>query len=527
MTINLDLAWSRVKKDLKDKHFIAPLFLPSILQVDLQNWLTQLKSKVESKMFQPHAMEIIEIPKGKGLIRPGSLLFIEDNLVYTALVQECYLKILSQIQWSQNNVDLAYVMSDEYAQLPTWYKSKLVSWNLFREKSLQKIKEGYLFVIVTDLTGFYDNIDIPILISDLKACGVDTDVVNELSKCLNRWTQVNNKGLPQSNSASDILAKLYLDNVDKGLVNAGFTHLRYVDDFRIFCKTSSEAKKALIELIRLLRKRGLNLQSAKTKILPANEALNEIEGIQPVITMVEKEAENEISSFKFKSEYDDDEEEEGINSKTKEDPPIEVIREAFKTYFINGTDDKFNKTLFHFLINRLIQEFDSSALDYCLSNLEKHPEETSYFLKYSKSFDDWDIRVMQLPKKMQNALIAFLSSKESVYDYQNYQIINWFLENINESDESLLKICRQYAFDGNKPYYLRSLSICLLGNFGNSADIEKIEDQLNKAVSDFEKGELLCCLTKMEKGKRNALLGRVAKDGQLTEMAVKLDRSQS
>src|SRR6266496_3850599 len=121
---------------------------------------------------------------------------------------------------------------------------------------------------------------------DLKASGVDTDVVNELSKCLNRWTQVNNKGLPQSNSASDILAKLYLDNVDKGLVNAGFTHLRYVDDFRIFCKTSSEAKKALIELIRLLRKRGLNLQSAKTKILPANEALNEIEGIQPVITMV-------------------------------------------------------------------------------------------------------------------------------------------------------------------------------------------------------------------------------------------------
>ena len=68
--------------------------------------------------------------------------------------------------------------------------------------------------------------------------------------------------------------------------NAGFVHLRYVDDFRIFCKNTSEAKKALIELTRLLRKRGLNLQSSKTKILTSSEALVEIEGLQPVIGMV-------------------------------------------------------------------------------------------------------------------------------------------------------------------------------------------------------------------------------------------------
>ncbi len=156
----------------------------------------------------------------------------------------------------------------------------------------------------------------------------------------------------------------------------------------------------------------------------------------------------------------------------------------------------------------------------CPTNFEKHPEETSYFLKYSKSFDGWDIEVMDLPKKMQDFLIGFLSSKEAVYDYQNYQILIWFLETVTEMSEELLKLCRQYAFDNNKPYYLRSVARSILGKFGNTADIEKIEDQLTHIVSDFERVELLCCLAKMEKGKRNALLGRVAKDGQITEMAV-------
>lgn len=322
--------------------------------------------------------------------------------------------------------------------------------------------------------------------------------------------------MPQSNSASDILAKLYLDNVDKGLKNAGFNHLRYVDDFRIFCN-SSEAKRALIELTRLLRKRGLNLQSAKTKILPSNEAINEIEGIQPVITMVTKQFENELLSFQLMSDYVNDEDD---NSDTKNEPPIEVIRETFKTHFIHGSDEKFDKTLFHFLINRLIKENDSFALDYCLANYETHPEETSYFLKYSKSFDGWDIEVMDLPKKMQDFLIGFLSSKEAVYDYQNFQILTWLLENVVQIQEDLLKLCRQYAFDNNRPYYIRSVARCILGKFGNSADIDKMEDQLNIIVSDFERAEMICCLTRMEKGKRNSMLGRIAKDGQITEMAV-------
>lgn len=524
MNLDIKLAWDRVQNDLKNKHFISPLFLPDILKVDIDNWLSELKSKVENKLYQFHHMEIVEIPKGKGLIRPGSLLSINDNIVYAALAHECYMNILKKIEWSQNNVDFAYIIHPDNYNKSEFYKKQLLSWNLFRERSLNKIiDEGYMYVVVTDLASFYDNIDLSILISDLKSCGVESEVVNELSKCLNKWAQVSGKGLPQSNSASDLFAKLYLDNIDIGLKNEGFIHLRYVDDIRIFCKTRNEAKRALIELTRLIRKRGLSLQSSKTNILPAAEAVSTIEGIQPIIKMISTNLlENEIT-FQTGASYLSDEE---LSSEDKPDEaPIEVIREVFKTYFINGTTDKFNKTLFHYLINRLIAENDSFAFEYCLANFENHPEETAYLLKYSKSFDFWDIDVMKLPDRLQSFLLEFLKSKNAVYDFQNYQILFWLSENYHGSSEELLELARKYGFDNNLPYYIRSVSRKILGDFGNSADHDKLETQLANTAIDFERAELLCCLKKIEKGKRNSLLGRVVNDGEITKMAVSFVRS--
>src|SRR5262249_26538754 len=115
-----------------------------------------------------------------------------------------------------------------------------------------------------------------------------------LMDLLNRWAVPRGKGIPQGYSGSDILAKLYMDPVDRGMRNYGFKHLRYVDDIRVFCKSSLEAKQALLRLNDLVRKRGLNLQSAKTKIIKASEARVEIDGVSPLIQTISQQLAKEL-----------------------------------------------------------------------------------------------------------------------------------------------------------------------------------------------------------------------------------------
>jgi retron-type reverse transcriptase len=103
-----------------------------------------------------------------------------------------------------------------------------------------------------------------------------------LSKCLNKWSLVGGRGVTQGHTPSDILAKLYLNSVDRNLSSLGFAHYRYVDDFRIFCRSLPEARRALMDLTQLLRRRGLQLASEKLEIFRADQARTKIAGIPTV-----------------------------------------------------------------------------------------------------------------------------------------------------------------------------------------------------------------------------------------------------
>ena len=122
-------------------------------------------------------------------------------------------------------------------------------------------------MVVTDLTGFYENIDLSILASDLRSLGCHVETVQLLSTCLNRWGVIPGRGLPQGYSPSDILAKVYLNPIDRAIVDEGFDYIRYVDDIRVFCSDFANSKQALLFLTQALRRRGLNLQTSKTEMM--------------------------------------------------------------------------------------------------------------------------------------------------------------------------------------------------------------------------------------------------------------------
>ena len=511
--LNLELAWKRVKLDIADRVFTRNPFEVKLIEGDLAGYLGDLNERIRNDAYSPKPANICEVPKGGWLVRPGSILSVEDRIVFYACLGVCMPNIYEALKWAQEAVDFSYEISDEFENTK-WLRKRFTGWEKFRTMSIEKIESGISHVIMTDISNYYENVNIQTLMSDLNNEGVDGDIVKLLTKCLYRWAQSEGKGIPQGYAPSDFLGKLYLNSVDQIFKAKGYDHFRYVDDIRIFCKDEVEAKKAIVELTGLLRRRGLNLQSAKTKIYTSDEARIIIDGIQPVLQPIKQ---NLIETLGMDNPYFSTTEADKLLEQMEEDTPVEVLTQAFQENFIDAEESKFDKTLFHFLLKRLSKSKSEIAVAYCLDLLKTHPEETVDILKYFQSIDIID--------QMEKSVVDFLGSEHAVYPYQNYQILEWFSEHVQDPSEDLLEIARRMAFDNHHPKFLRLVSRKLVGEFGIGADRERLQWLYSELDDELEKCSIICCLKNMESSRRNSFLGRVQHDGKLVRIASRLVRS--
>jgi hypothetical protein len=380
--LDLKLAWKRVKADIFDlkRVFVRHPYEIKLIEQDLEKWLDSLLEAVRNDSYSPAPMHICDVPKGKGLIRPGSQLSLADQVIYAACLGACLPFIHKTLLWAQGIVDFSYRLAIDPGN-PQWFRSRFKGWEEFRKKSISKIDEGFSYVIIADISGYYENIDINLLMSDLRQSGAHVPAINQLAVCLNRWAQIPGRGIPQGLSPSDILGKLYLNTIDQQLAHMGILHYRYVDDTRLFCHRLSQAKKELIILTRLLRKRGLNLQAAKTDIYRADDARNKIEEVADTIARVNKNYIDLINKMMNVGDpYASISKAEKKYELNPDDVPISLIRDTFKAHYLDSPDTKFEKALFKFLINRLGKRKDKFAIEYCKQLLDKHPDVTDVIL---------------------------------------------------------------------------------------------------------------------------------------------------
>lgn len=511
--LNLELAWKRVKLDIPHHVFIKNPFEVQLLEADLAGYLGNLSARIRNDKYHPKPTYICNVPKGDGLVRPGSILSVDDRIIFYACVGACMPNIYEALKWSQRIVDFSYEISNEFENAK-WLENLFIGWEKFRTRSLQKIETGISHVITTDISNYYENINIATLMSDLKSTHADDDIVNLLNNCLDRWAQSMGRGIPQGCAPSDFLGKLYLNSVDLNFRAMGYDHFRFVDDIRIFCKNEVEAKKALVDLTELLRKRGLSLQSAKTKIHTSNNAKTIIDGIQPILQPIKK---NLMEAYYIDNPYFSAAQAGEPLEQMEADTPVELLKQAFHEHFIDKGEKDFDKTLFHFLLNQLGKSKNDSAVAYCLKLLKTRPEETKYILKYLQSID--------VINQIEDLVVEFLRSAHAVYPYQNYQILEWFGEHNQKPSEDLLEIARQMAFDKSQPKYLKVVSRRLVGEFGTSADLERLESLYSELDDEIEKCDIICCLKNMELIRRNSFLTQAKHDGKLVQIASNLVRS--
>lgn len=520
--LDFDLAWKRAKNDLTHV-FVKHPFELNLIESDLAGWISELRNSVQDQSYRVRPMVVCDVPKGKGAIRPGAHLSIEDRVLFAACLGAAFPHIYSALAWSQGNVDFSYLLSS--ATDVHWLKNQFDGWRNFDKKTLEIANNGGItHVVFTDITGFYEHVTLETLMSDLRDVGVPEKLVQQLSSMLNKWAETPGRGLPQGHSPSDILAKVYLDSIDTSLRDQGFTHLRYVDDFRIFARSESEAKRAILELSRLLRRRGLSLQTAKTEIVTVDKAVERVEALTKTIVEVRTRFMDEVRIYYSMTGYLPFDDAERLVEELAHDEnigvdemPIQIVRQTFEDHFENqDVGSLFDKSLFHFLLNRLGKANDPVAVEYCLGILGDHPEETKPILKYLERLEQLGL--------VDDVLASFMESDEAVYGYQKYLILEARLLDANRPSAEFLSVTRNLAFDASQSLYLRSAARAILGLFGTKADLERMQQIYSEAHSVLEQCEIICCLHRLEANRRNSFFARIKDDSTAHGRAVKFSK---
>ncbi|MBD3815224.1 MAG: RNA-directed DNA polymerase [Halothiobacillus sp.] len=171
------------------------------------------------------------------------------------------------------------------------FKGRIELWQTFEGVTKTALKNGQA-LFATDLINYFENITTDSirasfegLIPQITASGPEKvlirNSINTLCELMTHWGYSEKHGLPQNRDASSFVANVVLNSVDQEMVRQGFDYYRYVDDIRIICNTPRSARHAATILIGQLRTVGMNINSAKTKILTAESSTADISEFFP------------------------------------------------------------------------------------------------------------------------------------------------------------------------------------------------------------------------------------------------------
>ena len=194
-----------------------------------------------------------------------------DWLIYSALVYE----IGEELESYRLSVDEEIVFSGRFAprQDGTMF-SRGASYRRFQRKARELAsRSSEQYVVVADIADFFPNLYHHRVENALKlASPIKTNHVKAIMLLLGGWRAGQSFGLSVGPSASRLIAEVAVHDVDQAMLAERLTFTRYIDDFRIFCKSKKDAYIALATLADILWKNhGLTLAGQKTQILPVEE----------------------------------------------------------------------------------------------------------------------------------------------------------------------------------------------------------------------------------------------------------------
>lgn len=379
--------------------------------------LRRLRNDLRNHRFQPSHASKVFVPKPSGVLRPLTLLTVDDQIVY----QACVNIIADKIKPVTKHRYRKRVFNHLYAGKSSafFYLKWQDSYRMLADKVRSLVHNGYVHVANFDLTSFYDSIDHHVLSHFLGELGIEEDLIDFLMENLRVWTSLTwsnrsnaiylEHGIPQGPLPSGMLSEVILMHLDKTGERGSRTHyLRYVDDIKLFARREEHLRQKLIGLDICSKEIGLFPQTSKINIRRVRDPEEEIKSVSRP---------PEPSIGPFGSQHD--------------------LRRRILEITKRGRVSSELSTRFKYLLGHAVPYHTLNLrLLNVLQNHPEHSEPVSYYFS----------RCERLPGKAAEEIIEILNGA-GLYHSVHADLLRATLENMQEPQRSVLAdFCYQRLF---------------------------------------------------------------------------------
>ncbi|MCU7526748.1 MAG: group II intron reverse transcriptase/maturase [Ignavibacteria bacterium] len=191
----------------------------------------QTESDIRAGKYLPQAILGVEIPKSNGKVRLLGVPTVTDRLLQQAVGQVLAIKFEMDFE------------DHSYGFRPNRNAQQAVL------KAQQYINSGYHHIVDIDLKSFFDEVDHCILLQLLYRkvrCPLTLRLIRKWLRApilIKGKLVKRRKGVPQGSPLSPLLSNIMLNELDKEMEKQGLLYIRYADDFSIYTKSQTAARK--------------------------------------------------------------------------------------------------------------------------------------------------------------------------------------------------------------------------------------------------------------------------------------------
>ena len=370
--INSDRVMERIRIDVRTDFILAPHVNAIFVNVGDQVW-SRSAELLRAGKYQPSLPYTISVPKGRGFIRPGSILSPLDRFIYQALIDLASGVLEEQIDRSRA---FSHVLSQKKGYM---FEPAHRCWEKF-QGAIRELCNTGTYIVKADISNYFERIPQHHLVNLLRAAGCRSGVVNLLEEMLLSFQGRNSFGILQGLFPSDILGNFFLSDLDAYFELKQTGSARYNDDIYLQYRSHLEAQRGLIELIERLQKDGLHLNEFKSGIWATKDIIREATGVDTLFDAAREEIHEELTDqlggYGFTAEWEFEEEtDEGIHLAT-----VERLYEAIDSH------PEQSENIERFCLPVLRAAKSDSAIDDVLHRLTTNSHLTRLYHSYLARF---------------------------------------------------------------------------------------------------------------------------------------------